>query len=156
MPGPLHGGITYAQQWNPGAGVAGATQRWENLGQFSEDMVLVGLYIQEGTGAITSTGKLFMGKSGSGAKYTAIEDVFTNSPLFNAALAGGRIELGLYVPGGEQVVFEVHHTGTDALKWLALWAPPPVTRQGVLDVITAASGGKSSPAPSIGPATFAK
>lgn len=155
MPGPLHGGVLRAEQWNPGAGVAGLTQRRE-IGSFSEDMVLVGLYIQEGTGAVTSTGKLFLGKSGSGAKYTVIEDIFTNSPLYNAALAGGRIELGVYIPAGEQCVFEVHHTGTDALKWLILLAPPPVTRQGVQDVIAAVSGGKTSPAPSIGPATFAK
>jgi hypothetical protein len=155
MPGPLHGGILRAEQWNPGAGVAGTPQRRE-IGSFSEDMVLVGLYIQEGTGAVTSTGKLYLGKSGSGAKYTVIDEVFTNSPLYNAALAGGRVELGVYIPAGEQCIFEVNHTGTDALKWLILLAPPPVTRQGVESIIRALQGQKSSVAPSVGPATFSK
>lgn len=156
MPGPLHGGVLYAEQWNPGAGVAGTTQRWDNLGDFSEDMILVGLYIQEGTGAVTSSGKLFIGKSGSGSKYTVIDDVFTNSPLFNPALAGNRVELGVYLPAGENAVFEVRHTGTDALKWLALWAPPPVTRQGVQDIIGAIQGLRPEVAPGKGPTTFSK
>lgn len=126
MPGPIHGGILYAEQWAPGAGVAGVDQRHE-IGDFSEDMVIVGVYIQEGTGAVTSRASLLMAKSGSRSKYSVFSRIFTNSPLFNPALAGNRIELGVYLPAHEQAILEITHTGTDTLKWLILVAPPPVS-----------------------------
>ncbi|GAF83597.1 unnamed protein product [marine sediment metagenome] len=136
MPGPIHGGIMWADQWRPGAGVAGVEQRLE-IGDFAEDMVVVGIYLDHGTGAITSTAKLEMAKAGSRNKYSVYSDIFTLSHLFDPDTEGGKFELGVYLPAGEQCVFTVQHTGTDALKWLVVVAPPPVADRKLASMVAA-------------------
>jgi len=156
MPGPLHGGILYARPWYPGAGAAGVPQRTE-IGTFSEDMVLVGIYRDyDYAGAVDAIARCYVGKSGSGSKYNVIEPTYSSSNLFDADLAGGRIELGVFIPAGEKVVFEVAHTGTTKIDWLFLVAPPPVTREGVAKVIDALMTGRGPTAPAKGPTQFSK
>lgn len=127
MPGPAHGGILYAHQWRPGAGVAGTTQDTD-LGDFNQDMILIGIELDCGVvGTLNSEAMLELSKPGSRSKYNVFPYIFTLSNLFNAGLVGGfRRELGVLIPKGERLKFTVRHAGTDNLKWLFTYAPPPL------------------------------
>ena len=126
MPGPIHGGALYVQQWAPGAGVANTSQD-TTVGDFSEDMVVVGIIRASGNGSANSDINVRIGKAGSRAKYDVVPWVYTNSPVFNPANAGGLVEFGIYLPAGESCYVEVRHRATDEIVWNFIVAPPPVT-----------------------------
>ena len=126
MPGPAHSGVLYAEQWRPGAGVAGQNQS-ETFGGFSQDMVLVGIHRDGATaGSANSQAKLQIQQAVGLALYDVFSNILTNSDLFDGDLAGAKHELGIVVPAGAKVKFTVVHAATDTIQWLFTWSRAPI------------------------------
>lgn len=132
MPGPAHGGILHVVGFEPGAGAAGE-EHTILLGDYAEDMVLIGAYRDVGdAGGAAGEVTMTIVRSADRSKYAICSSLRSDSDLFSPRLAGGRIELGVPVPAGDQVKFTVRYSGALTVKWFFVFAPPPLSDVQVL------------------------
>jgi len=112
--------------WEPGEKVSGEHPHLE-IGPFSQDVKLVGIYRDPETGAGSSSVKCSLVRQSAGVDISHFRLVKTDSLIFKADLGGGRVGLSFFIRKGEVLRFETLYSGTVTLRWIFFFSAPHVS-----------------------------
>ena len=135
------------ERWEPGEKVAGDEPKLE-IGPFSQDVKLVGIFRDPETGAGSASVAVSLIRLVSGVDVSHFRNVKTDSLIFKADLAGGRVGMSFYIPKGEVLRFETVYSGTVTIRWIFFFSAPHVSVAQLKDfVVNLDSVGLSSRTP---------
>jgi len=120
------------QTWEPGAKDSGDSPH-EELGPFSQDCKLVGIFRDPETDAGAATVAVSLVRGVGGVDVSHFRRVKADSIIFKADLGGGRVGLSFFIPKGEVLRFEAVYSATVTIRWIFFFAAPHVSIASIKD-----------------------
>lgn len=123
------------QTWEPGEKVSGDSPH-EELGPFSQDCKLVGIFRDPETDAGAATVAVSLVRGVGGVDVSHFRRVKADSIIFKADLGGGRVGLSFFIPAGEVLRFEAVYSATVTIRWIFFFAAPHVSVASIKDFMS--------------------
>ena len=122
----IHSGIIRIEGYRSGTKNAGDTDQIK-LGDFSEDSILVAIVRDPDSDAGSSSISMKLEVPIPEGKRTVIDDILSDSILFDGGLDGGRIELNLPIPAQNDFKLKFKWGGTASIGLLFLYGAPLIS-----------------------------